>query len=120
MKATAASVAHSDTASVQKPAVVYLESLHSSSGGRGLLRALNCAVSMFTDGNVTDAREFDWSQMSPRYLESCVRSWAVMMRVRTIVEQAGLDPLTPNDLRLPYSTEQQRLAARRQEEGFGH
>lgn len=46
------------------------------------------------------------------------RSWAVMMRVRTIVEQAGLDPLTPNDLRLPYSTEQQRLAARRQEEGF--
>jgi len=69
MKATVASVARSDTVPVRNPAVVYLESLHSS-GYRGMLRALNCAVSIFTDGNVTDARQFDWSQMSTRHLET--------------------------------------------------
>lgn len=42
---------------------------------------------------------------------------AVMVRVRTIVEQAGLDLLTPNDLRRSYSTEQEsrQLAARKGE-----
>ena len=39
---------------------------------------------------------------------------AVMLRVRTIAEQAGVDPVTPNDLRLTYLTEleKQRLDAR--------
>ena len=39
---------------------------------------------------------------------------AVMMRVRTIAEQAGVDLVTPNDLRLTYLTElaRQRLDAR--------
>ena len=38
---------------------------------------------------------------------------AVMARVRTIAEQAGVDPVTPNDLRLTYLTEleRQQLAA---------
>ena len=40
---------------------------------------------------------------------------AVMMRVRTIVVQAGLSSLTPNDLRRSYSTEQEsrQLVARK-------
>ena len=39
---------------------------------------------------------------------------AVMLRVRTIAQQAGVDPVTPNDLRLTYLTEleRQRLDAR--------
>ena len=39
---------------------------------------------------------------------------AVMVRVRAIAEQAGVDPVTPNDLRLTYLTEleRQRLDAR--------
>ena len=39
---------------------------------------------------------------------------AVMVRVRTIAEQAGVDLVTPNDLRLTYLTElaRQRLDAR--------
>ena len=39
---------------------------------------------------------------------------AVMVRVRTIAEQAGVAPVTPNDLRLTYLTEleKQRLDAR--------
>ena len=39
---------------------------------------------------------------------------AVMARVRTITGQAGVDPVTPNDLRLTYLTEleRQRLDAR--------
>ena len=41
---------------------------------------------------------------------------AVMVRVRTIAEQAGVGPVTPNDLRLTYLTEleRQRLDARTQ------
>ena len=39
---------------------------------------------------------------------------AVMMRVRTIAKQAGVDRATPNDLRLTYLTEfeRQRFDAR--------
>ena len=39
---------------------------------------------------------------------------AVRERVRTIAKQAGVDPVTPDDLRLTYSTEleRQRLDAR--------
>ena len=39
---------------------------------------------------------------------------AVMLRVRTVAEQAGVDLVTPNDLRLTYLTElaRQELDAR--------
>ena len=49
-------------------------------------------------------------RIQPRYMTA----QAVMVRVRTIAEQAGVDLVTPNDLRLTYLTEleRQRLDAR--------
>ena len=63
MKAADESVAPSDTAPVQNPAAVYLDRLHPS-GRRSMRRELDCAVAIFTDEAVTDATEFDWSQIS--------------------------------------------------------
>ena len=48
-----------------------------------------------------------------RIQQRAMTAQAVMVRVRTIAEQAGVDLVTPNDLRLTYLTEleKQRLDA---------
>ena len=46
----------------KNPAAVYLDRLHPS-GSRSMRRALDRAVAFFTDGAVTDATAFDWSQI---------------------------------------------------------
>jgi len=68
MKGTAESGAHSDTAPVQNPAAVYLGSLHRS-GRRSMRRELDGAVAIFTDGGVTDATAYDWSQIDQQHVE---------------------------------------------------
>jgi len=86
MKGTAESVAHSDTAPVQNPADVYLGSLHPS-GRRGMRRELDCAVSILTDGGVTDATAYDWSQIDPkRHFD----------KLRSALAERGTGPATIN------------------------
>ncbi len=68
MSAADESVAHSDIAPVQNPAAICLERLHPS-GRRSLRRVLDRAVAIFTDGAVTDATAFDWSQIDLQQVE---------------------------------------------------
>ena len=68
MKAVDTSVAPSDTAPVPNPAAVYLDRLHPS-GRRSMRRALDCAVAIFTDEKVTDATEFDWSEINQKQVQ---------------------------------------------------
>ena len=65
----------SDAPRDQSPVAEYLESLHPS-GRRSMRRVLDRAVAIFTDGAVTEATAFDWSQIDLQQVESCARHWS--------------------------------------------
>ena len=87
MNAAEESVAPNDSAPVPNPAAAYLDRLHPS-GRRSMRRALDGAVAIFADGNVTDATAFDWSQISQEQVE----------KLRSVMVGRGASASTVNQM----------------------